>query len=138
MSQKLIEKILKKLKKKIEDDGETKRLPNGDYFSTFWKKMLDPIFDEARIAIYDRKLLGNSVIQKIKKEFREQRESQTTESALEPTLSETQLEKIKKGAEENAKLEELRKSDISGNKLYKRSSGEYGNRPKPTINLHFK
>jgi hypothetical protein len=127
-----IERATKEVKKRLEELGESKKIHTGDYYSSFWKKILDPIFNTFKggdIHDYDRKGLGNAVIEKINREIRESKEmkNETKESA--PILTEEQLKKIKTGADKSIS-EEI--GDVSREKLLELTDGECGSRPKAT------
>ena len=72
MKRVLIEKIAKKIKKRLEETSQWYHILelSGDYNSYNWKKTLDDIFDECRIHEGDREYLGNSAIQEAKIMFK--------------------------------------------------------------------
>jgi hypothetical protein len=125
MNSEIVEKIVKKIRKELQQTGEYGKKHSGDYYSPFWNKKLDAIFNECKIHICERRKIGNAVIQKINEEIEKNKEL-NQEKKPEIIIDE---EKIIKESERAVPAEI---GDISGNDLYERTDGQCGFKSKPS------
>ena len=125
MNSEIIEKIVKKIRKELQRSGEYDKKHSGDYYSPFWNEKLDVIFDECKIHIYERRKIGNTVIQKINEEFEKNKEL-GQEKKSEIIIDE---ERVRRESERAIPAEI---GDISGEELFRRTDGQCGFKSKPS------
>lgn len=117
--------LTQKLIAKLKSMGEWENILKieGGYDNSYWKEMLDPIFNKAMIHELDRQDLTNIIIQRAKEVFRKEatKENEEVESGSEKNEIKEIFtpEKIKRMEDEFpesniGRIEAASKGDISG------------------------
>lgn len=100
MNQEKVSRIVKKLRKKLEETGKLQEITEGNYDQ--WKDFMGPIFDGCRMPGNDREWYGKKAIielRKILKEERENKESSEFEKIITTKEKLKDIVKIRKGKE---------------------------------------